>query len=412
MNMKALFLQLINAIEPHSKSIFTLGISLLLLVGIAYSLMLGDALRFSDERDYLRLATNLANAGEYALTEGQPTAYRPPGYPILLAALLSIGIPIQGMRIANFLMLVTATVLLSRMAQDQTQRPAAAVLPYVVIAYPLFVYTAGALYPQMLAALLLTTFLFTISRPIGTATKNIVAGLVFGLLLLTLPLYLLLLPAFLLWVIVRRPIRIRDGLLICLIAGVTTLPWLARNYVTFDVFPLFGTNSGNVLLLGNSENTTPNSGIQADISSYRDQARDLDEVERNRFFTERAIDNILNRPGRSATLYMGKFLNWFNVNPNLATTDEQHWLQIFVLAASYAMLIGLLLLRLWYTRKWPLSDTEALSLLLYLAAAAAYAIFFTRIRFRVPFDLLLVLPVSSAIRLAVAEIAAKRSTPP
>ena len=167
------------------------------------------------------------------------------------------------------------------------------------------------------------------------------------------------------------------------------------------MFPLFGTNSGNVLLLGNSENTTRNSGIRVDISDYKSRARSLNEIDRNRFFTERAIENILSDPSRSATLYIGKFLNWFNVDPNLATRDQQSRLQVVVLTASYTALIGFLLLRLWYTRKRGLSDSEALSLLFYVSAAAAYAVFFTRIRFRVPFDLLLVLPVSYVIQLMI-----------
>ena len=182
----------------------------------------------------------------------------------------------------------------------------------------------------------------------------------------------------------------------CLLAALTTLPWLGRNYLAFDSFPLFGTNSGVNLLVGNSENTTPNSGLRADISELRAQTGGLTELERNDFYMDRAVENLRGDPSRYALLYFGKLLNWFNVNPNLATSGQGNRAQVVVLAASYAVLIALVLLRLWHSGRKPLTALESLSLLLYISAAAAYAIFFTRIRFRVPFDLVLVFAAAQA----------------
>ena len=57
---------------------------------------------------------------------------------------------------------------------------------------------------------------------------------------------------------------------------------------------------------------------------------------------------------------------------------------------TYGPLLALLVVRLMLIRRLPLTDLEVLFLSLYLAAGMAYAIFFTRIRYRLPFDWLLI----------------------
>src|SRR5690606_39213830 len=101
-------------------------------------------------------------------------------------------------------------------------------------------------------------------------------------------------------------------------------------------------------------------------------------------------------PAKYIALYPKKVLNWFNVNPGLATVGQQKQAQVVLLTVSYAVLLGFVGLRLWQTRWKPLEPHESLALLLYIAAAMIYAIFFTRVRFRVPFDLLLLVPAAQA----------------
>jgi hypothetical protein len=57
---------------------------------------------------------------------------------------------------------------------------------------------------------------------------------------------------------------------------------------------------------------------------------------------------------------------------------------------GYGVLFGLLVVRLALVRRIPLSALEVLLLALYLGAGLAYAVYFTRIRFRLPFDWLLI----------------------
>ena len=57
----------------------------LLVAGGAYSLLLGNTLRFPDEQDYYLLAQNLIAHHSFTLDGVRPTAFRTPGYPLLLA---------------------------------------------------------------------------------------------------------------------------------------------------------------------------------------------------------------------------------------------------------------------------------------------------------------------------------------
>lgn len=397
----------VHTLETRATLLARLGAALIVLVGVGYSLLLGDALRYADERHYMQIAGNLLNDGEFAVTPGEPTAYRPPLYPMLLAAFGGPHAPTVALRVLNFVLLALSALAISSLASAAGRPAAAAGAPFVVLAYPLLTYTAGTFYPQTLAGFLLCAFVWLLAGPRLSRRRNVAAGAVLGLLILTVPLCLLLVPVLILWSAVARRPGVSQMLLVCAIAGLVTTPWLARNYAVFGEFPVLGTNAGSNLLLGNSENTTPNSGVQADISRYREQARGLDEVERNRYLMRAAVDYMLANPGRSAALYTGKLANWFNVNPNLATSGQQNAAQIVVLAVSYGALLALVVLRLGLARRHPMRPEEALTLLLYVAAAAAYALFFTRIRFRVPFDLLLVLPACHAVGILVTDTLSK-----
>ena len=408
--MRNFVLRLIDLLDERSKTISRVGVMLIFVLGVGYSIMLGDTIRFADERDYMEIARNIVEHGEFSRKQGTPTAYRPPLYPLLLASLASLKVPVVGMRIVNFLLLGLSALLLSKITLAAGQRIAAALIPFVVLGYPLFLYTAGTLYPQTFSGFLLCLFFYFLCHPQQTTARMCAAGVSFGLSILAVALHLLLLPVLLLWSLATRAIHIRRMLMICLIAALVTLPWLGRNYVTFDTFPLFGTNSGVNLLLGNSRNTTPNSGVRVDISEFQADASGFDELGRNKFYTEKAVENFIGDPSKYVILYFRKVLNWFNVNPNLATSDQQNWIQVAVLAISYFVFIVVVLLRLWYSGRKPLTLFEGLSLAFYISAAAAYAVFFTRIRFRVPFDLLLVGSVAHALSILAIEIFRPRAS--
>ena len=133
------------------------------------------------------------------------------------------------------------------------------------------------------------------------------------------------------------------------------------------------------LLLGNSENTTPSAGTNTDISKYYRVAEDedMDEFEKNRYFTKEAIAYAISHPGRTLTMYFGKLLNHFNFRNELKTESASSTRDLIMLL-SYGPLLLLFLVRLALFRKYPLNKHEVLLAVLYVIGGMMYAVFFTR----------------------------------
>jgi len=114
--------------------------------------------------------------------------------------------------------------------------------------------------------------------------------------------------------------------------------------------------------------------------------------------TRAGLKFIRENPGRAFTLYVQKFLFWFHFR-NTISSDKvvpggagagTVWLRDLLMLVTYGPLLGVLLFRLALFRKYPLSSLETLFVALYLGGGMAYAIYATRIRYRLPFDWLLI----------------------
>jgi hypothetical protein len=168
--------------------------------------------------------------------------------------------------------------------------------------------------------------------------------------------------------------------------------WGIRNDARLGSFVPVSTNGGVNLLLGNNENTTPTSGVEVDISRYEAEARrrHLDEVETDRFYREEALDWITGNPRSAAALYVGKLANFFNFRSNVVSESQQSGLTDLLGALTYYPLLILFIVRLARFRNLPLVRGEGLLASSYLAYALSAAVFFTRVRFRVPVDQLMI----------------------
>jgi hypothetical protein len=188
--------------------------------------------------------------------------------------------------------------------------------------------------------------------------------------------------------------------------------WQLRNYRAFDHFVFVSTNSGINLLLGNSENTTADSGTNADVRHYREEAAGLSEVERDRFFRDSALEWIAQNPGDALELYVRKWLHYFGYRDQLATESESSGARDLLMLASYGPLFLCLLFRLLLIRRFPLGRVEGLLIALFVLNAFFMAIFFTRIRFRIPMDHLLVVVAAAFVARGVHQVREASETPP
>jgi hypothetical protein len=177
----------------------------------------------------------------------------------------------------------------------------------------------------------------------------------------------------------------------CLLA---VTPWTFRNYRVFHSFVFISTNSGLNLLIGNSENTTANGGVTVDISKYSAGAGNLGELDRDEYYKSQAITFIVNNKIRSMKLYLLKLLNYFNVRNELWTNTESSELRDLVMLLSYGFILAVVIIRIALFKIYQIFGLELLIFMLYISNALITALFFTRIRFRLPFDLLLMIVVA------------------
>ena len=395
-SMRALVNSVLGGLDRHADRVVRGVAAAILILGIAYSFLLGSELRYWDEREYVTLATNLVERGEYVF-EAQ-RAFRPPLYPMLLAGLLALGTPIEGLRIANFVLLAASAVLLHRIAKRIAGRRAAGALAALwLLGYPVLLYAAGTLYPQTLAGFLLLAALDLLLRDGRARPARVAAGgLVFGLLVLAVPTFLpmvAVLGAWLWW----RGRALLPAVVLVLATAAPLVPWTARNHAVFGRFVFIASNSGLNLLYGNCENARPGLGTNMDKSRWEAQAEPLDELGRDRFYRDAALAWIRDNPGAAVRLYFGKLLHHFAWSEQLATAGEGGRARTLVLAATWLPLLGVVLVRLLLLRRRPLHPIEVALFALYLLHALASAVFFTRIRFRLPADLMLLVLAANTV---------------
>jgi 4-amino-4-deoxy-L-arabinose transferase-like glycosyltransferase len=153
--ISSLLTQGISFLEKKHRLVIVLMIAIYVLAGVIYSIYLGNSFRFfPDEGNYFDLATNLATKGNYSLDGVQLTTYRPPGYPFFLAPFRLLGLNIIGLRIVNFFALGLCIFVLYTTLRERFAPLAGLLGAFLVMAYPVFFYTAGTLYPQTFASLL------------------------------------------------------------------------------------------------------------------------------------------------------------------------------------------------------------------------------------------------------------------
>jgi hypothetical protein len=368
---------------------------LLVLIGCVVLLDLhsGDSLRYQDEQEYEEIARSILHHFSVADQTGRLMMGRPPGYPAAIALAYAVIENPVAAKLENALFLALAVLTLVMLTRRIEPR-AGPLVPYLVLAYPLVAYAATVLYPQIAGCLLLTLIVLLVTEDRFTSRRAIAAGLAYGVLILTIPYFILLLPFVGAFALlgrggIRWPAFAPTVLMICVAAAVV-VPWTVRNYVQFKLFVPISTNNGSNLFIGNSPITTPNSGRTTDIVPLCKGAQvATTEYEFDGAMRKCAFDWISSNPAAAAWLYVGKVVNNFNYRNEIATAGEGARWRDWVMFATYYPLLLITLVRLAWWRRVPLTRSETLIYLLYGVNALVSAIFFTRLRFRIPFDFLL-----------------------
>jgi len=388
---------------------------LTVLGGAALSFRMGGTLRSMDEPEFYDLATNLAEAGSYSHTNTPgaayyndkipagsrfPTAYQAPGYPFFLAPLRLLGAGYAGMRVANFILVGLTLIVLFHLMRD-THSPLAGLLAVIgALAYPVVLYTAGTLYPQTLASLLLVTTVWLASRlrPSSRIRQFMLVGISAGAMALVVPTLLLIVPLIIVWLFASRRASAAQLALSCVLAATVVGVWTIRNAVTFERFVPIASSAGFNLASGNCDTARPDSSLDVRFAdSVYQELTGKDEIDANHVMTRAGVEWIRTHPKRAAVLYVGKFIHWFDYSNKLLSDSVMHGgaaeissrKRDLILLAVYGTMLVLVVARFLLWRRIPVEPTEVLLGALYIGLGLAYAIFFTRVRFRLPVDWLL-----------------------
>jgi 4-amino-4-deoxy-L-arabinose transferase-like glycosyltransferase len=397
-----------RAVADPARAVALAAVLVTLVVGAGYAATLGSALRFWDEQTYVAIADNLASGNGYSQFGNGPTAYRPPGYPLLLGLLRVAGVGPLGFRLVNVLFLAGSVYLVYALARRVGGPRAAVIATVAAAAYPLFYFQTGAIYPQALAMLLLLAGLrlALACRDAGPTRRRLwlgaALGLCFGALVLTVPTFAVLFLVVLVWLLVVARRAAVPLVAVALLTAVL-LPgaWCVRNAVQLHAFIPLSTNNGVNLLLGNNEHAGPTTNTQVDIGRYVDvvEARHLDEIAADRYFQQSAIEWITAHPRQAAWLYLGKALNYFNFRNQLATPGESSAVRDIVSALTFYPVLALVVVRLLLARRRRLSSFEVLLVSLIVGNALVLAVYFTRLRYRIPLDSLAIVVAAGAVAL-------------
>ena len=271
---------------------------------------------------------------------GQPTAFLPPGYSLLLGAAYWLFEPSQyvagGLNVLVSAGIIVLTYMLARrFAGRWAGRLAAAAFAF----FPALILYTNASLPDLLSTLLVLAALvlaFPKDREALKRGRLIALGAIVGIALLTAPRLGLVVPAiavsWLAWVSWRDALR--STALVAGVAVAVVLPWTVRTFIQLDAPVLIATNDGANLWVGNNEHATGTwmswTGAPDDSWGYP-AGNEVDESNRLR---NEAVRYALSHPWKTAKLWPAKYDYTFDdsfgyvAHFSLVTRTEKlpHWM--------------------------------------------------------------------------------------
>lgn len=247
---------------------------------------------FSDGVDYNIIATNLVAYGEFAYTPGQPTAFRAPGFPFLIAGVYRVtGINnYLAVRLVFCLIGALIALVVVGLAREVTSEPVAWLAGALAAVYPNLLYYVIHFSSEPLFTLFLTlaTWLFIRATKSGNVRPVIGAGILLGLAALTRPMAFYFLPLYAVVLLWRRRSLILPAVL-CVATVLPIAPWTIRNFNALDRWCPFTSNGGSTFWGANNAIVLTNPAFHGqwistgELGAQKDPVKLLpNEVDRDR----------------------------------------------------------------------------------------------------------------------------------
>ena len=377
----------------------------------------------ADPDTYRELATNLREHGTfgYALPAGpiMPTAYRPPLYPLLLAAAAN-GRPVFLAWVALLhLLLGAVTVLLVYLAGCRWWNLTAGRLAALLITLdPILLNQAAQLMTETLATALAMAVWWCVvlgqqaGRGSGRRVAWTAAGLTLGLAALSRPTFLAWGGALGLALLVapgqggapaepapswnwRR--RLQAAALLGAATALVLMPWALRNQRQFERFLLTTTHGGYTLWLGNNPEFYDFLRSAAwgevwdstEVDDLYNRIRERfahDELAADRWAREQALDTLANQPGMFVRASAFRVSSLWGLIPHRLAEHESvgRRLARHGVGAWYGLLFLFAICGLIRLRTRLLHPPWIAGLLLCLAFTAVHSIYWSNLRMRAP----------------------------
>jgi len=249
---------------PAASRALSYGFLALLILGVILRLLVvalpGNAPRTpwgggGDTDAYILLAQNLAAGQGYAYA-GQPTAYRPPAYPYLLAASMNLfgSHAIAAVRwlqfLAGLLTVYLCSVIAGMLFGAGAKKPAL----IVALFFPTLIIMTGEILTEALATLVSIVFLYLLVRFFDRPSWGLLTALAAVVGFATLVRFNMALFGFVvLWAVVfwKTPlVKWRAVALTILLPAAIVSPWLIRNYLVFHGALVLSTEGGPTAAMG------------------------------------------------------------------------------------------------------------------------------------------------------------------
>jgi 4-amino-4-deoxy-L-arabinose transferase-like glycosyltransferase len=318
-----------------------------------------------DESSYYRIALNLLNGRGFSQSEmdqpSEPTAYRPPLFPILLATVFRVfgPSPEYGVRVNQALiaLLIPLSFWLGRSLHDDRCGIAAAA---VVSLWPHGLYLGNNLLTEPLYAVLIIITFGLLVKLVSSPSLGLAmaAGLAAGGAVLARSGFAITLALIGLWFLSlpKRQMPWRMALAFWGIVAITLSPWTYRNYAVMNILSPGTTGAGAVFAGAHNPKTLADrpGGWTAPLASVPDSDIDrvvhMSEAERDSYFWARGFDFLIQQPPETLLrLFVLKVLRlWIPMQRIVA--DETCSLcntltSLLFLVPFLLSILGLLLLR-------------------------------------------------------------------
>jgi 4-amino-4-deoxy-L-arabinose transferase-like glycosyltransferase len=286
---------------------------------------------------------------------------------------------------------------------------------------PSLIYSSGYASPENLQALLLLLVMYFLLRTrSGKKSDAAWAGVFIALTALTKTFYYVLPVIAAVWLFFQpgaKKAKVRSLAIIVVAMIVCATPWVVRNWMLFGKPRLASTDAAMVLYTANTPSWLLNPIEEArfphaEYATDLEEIRHLGELERDRWFVQRARETIMAHPGAyTSRVFERIWLLWKPYPYQLYRKGLVSQVRAAAMLVTYLPILSLFLAGVWIFRKhW---RSLGIIYLLLASVTAGLALAYSVIRYRTPMEpLLIVVAAPAAICLLARWTERRRRDPP